>query len=392
MELSQYVMTCPDELKGVLSEELASYGATELSEGFRSVYFSASLPAAYLIHLRCGTGSQMMQVVRKCSGKTDKIITSQAKRVKWHQIFDSNRTYRIDGVCGDRGENALSSNQISKAVRLGLEDSFEYHSHSVPKVDLKDPDIVLVAFVYQKKLMLSVQTTGKGLHKRGYRSGSKHPAPIKETLACAVLRIAGYTGQSTLWDPMCGSGTFAIEAAYLGLNKASLIHRKKGDFALEKLKLFDKDLWRKVGDDLRKQKREELDFPVVASDISEPYVSEARENALSARVERFIDFRCESFFDAVPPKDPGIIVSNLPYGERIVLKDGMSWEVFYKDIGDFLKQKCVGWRAFFLVDDKSPWKSIGLKPTKKWNLKNGSIPVKLVQFDVYAGRKPKGIE
>ncbi|MDD9950200.1 MAG: THUMP domain-containing protein [Zetaproteobacteria bacterium] len=387
MTTFDYLVTCPEEVKEVLRAELHSYGATQLKDGFRSVYFTATDEVAYRIHLSCGTGSQIMRVVRRCAGASEKMVTSQAKRVKWHQVFAPQRSYRIDGVCGDRGPQAMTSNQISKAVRLGLEDAFEYHGHPVPQVDLKDPDVVIFAYIYKAKLMLSVQTTGKGLHKRGYRSMSQHPAPVKETLANAMLRLAGYDGSQTLWDPMCGSGTLAIEAAYLALGKAAMIHRKKGEFALEKLCFFDKDLWRATQEQLRLQKAENLSAPIVAGDICPDYVADARQNAVAARVEKYLDFRTESIFDAVPPEQAGILMSNLPYGERVDFEGGESWQDFYMRLGHFLKHKCAGWQVFLLVDDRSPWKSIGLKPTRKWNLKNGALPVKLVHIDVYSGRR-----
>src|SRR5207244_2057543 len=126
----------------------------------------------------------------------------------------------------------------------------------IPKVDLKEPKVVIVAFVQGGRCILSFDTCGKALHKRGYRTDG-HPAPIKETLAASILMLAGYDGSQTLVDPMCGSGTIAIEAAMIALRKAPQIHRKKGQFAFEWLKDFDRELWRETQDRVRLERLEE---------------------------------------------------------------------------------------------------------------------------------------
>jgi putative N6-adenine-specific DNA methylase len=233
--------------------------------------------------------------------------------------------------------------------------------------------------------MLSFDTSGKSLHKRGYREQG-HPAPLKETLAAALLIMAGYDGSQAFMDPMCGSGTIAIEAAMLAVRKAPQIHRKKGEFHFEWLKDFDRNLWRVTQDRVRAEKLEAPAAPVVASDINAAYVAMAQKSALDARVEKYMTFNTGRFQDAEPPAATGILVTNLPYGDRIGSSEGDIVQL-YEEVGDTLKQKFSGWQAAVLAAAASPYKAIGLKPKRTISLMNGSIPCKLLLFELYAGTR-----
>ena len=138
------------------------------------------------------------------------ILNSQTKRMAWEDFF-TEQTYRVDAITGDRGEDKMSSNEISKTVRLAIENRFQHKLNLTPKVSLKDPDVIINAYLYEGRCTLSVNTSGLTLHKRGYKNDS-HPAPVKETLASIILDLISYNGEEALYDPMCGSGTFVIEA------------------------------------------------------------------------------------------------------------------------------------------------------------------------------------
>jgi len=388
------VVTCPEETKGVLVAELEEYGAKDIVEGYKAVEANVDTETFYRLHLKLRTASRILRVLREFAAADRNMLFDQVRRIPWPEIFDVSRTFMIEGVPADRGEGIPSANQISKAVREALQHTFELKTGVMPVVDLREPKVVLVAWLRKGRCVLSIDTTGKTLHKRGYRLEG-HPAPIKETLASAVLRLAGYDGSQVLVEPMCGSGTIAIEAAYVALGKSPQIHRKKGEFGFEWLEDFDRDIWRKVQDDVRGERIAAPPHPIYASDMSPQYVEMSRKNALRARVEKDITFGIGRFQDLpVPelrPTEPGksqagLIVANLPYGERLA-KDDPKLKNLYVEIGDTLKQKYKGWRAALLAADDSPWKFIGLKPTRKIPLRNGSIPAKLLIFDMYAGSK-----
>ncbi|SME88039.1 THUMP domain-containing class I SAM-dependent RNA methyltransferase [Pseudobacteriovorax antillogorgiicola] len=388
--LQPYIATCPLEIQDLVAAELRTQGGTKIRSGFKAIQFEAKEENIYRMHLGLRTVSRLLKVLKTGSGSSLAIITNQASKVKWDDYLNESTSFLIEGVAGDRGPKAPSSTQISKAVRFGLEQYYQRKGLQKPRVDLKNPKAKIIAFVHEQRLTISIDTSGKTFHKRGYKLES-HPAPVKETLAAAILSAAGYDGSENLYDPMCGSGTIAIEGAYISLDKAPLIHRKKGEFALENLKDFNYQLWRSVQDEVRQSKRGEAPAGIYASDISGEFVEMARSHALRARVEKHIQFKHGSFFELQPPCDPGLLVCNLPYGERLDGQGQESIKDFYQEIGNTLKRQYSGWRVALLAAEDAPYKFIGLRPSKKIPLLNGSIRCKLLIFEMYRGSR-KGKE
>ena len=273
----------------------------------------------------------------------------------------------------DSGAQALGEGAVINTVVQSVQNaSFEKNA---PKFDPEaDNPITIVVFVREGACVLGIDTAGRALHKRGWRTNG-HPAVLKETLAASILLLAGYDGHEALLDPMCGSGTIVIEGAYIALNKAPLIHRGKDDFALEHLAGFDRPLWRRISDQLRAAKKSELPAPIYASDIQGKYVEVARASALRARVEKYIDFSVKPFQEWTPPAPTGLLVANLPYGERI--GSGVIHSL-YQDVGRVIRERFSGWRIALLVPVSSPIHLLGLKTNKEIALLNGALPVKLL--------------
>lgn len=384
------IVTCPDETKEALMTELKELGVGQTIAGYRSVGFDASEEIFYNLHLRLRSASRILQVIKDIPAKTPPMLFSQARRIKWHELFDAQHSFAVETV-GDKdavGRGELQPLQIITKVREAVLDVFNHELGKCPKVDTRDPKVVIVAHVSQGRCTLSLDTCGKSLHKRGYRE-SGHPAPVKETLAAAMLTFAGYNGTQTFLDPMCGSGTIAIEAAMIAVAKAPQIHRKKGEFNFEWLKGFNRDLWRKTQEQARAEKREATLAPVIAADINPKFVEMAQKSALQARVEKYIAFHTRRFQDTEAPSEKGIIVTNLPYGDRLSSEES-DLKTLYEEIGDTLKYKFAGWRAAILAANDSPHRFIGLKPDRKIPLLNGSIPCKLLIYDIYAGKRATG--
>lgn len=380
----QLLALCPDELKGVVAKELESLGATETKEAFKAVYFSVSERDYYRVHLRARTPSTFIRVLKSFGKVSVRGVFNLAGKVAWSDVFSSKKTYRIDANIAERGEEFPSSNEFSRQVRLAIEAHFQKKDLEIPKVSVKEPQVVITAFYAKGTLVFGVNTSKHSLHKRGYRLDG-HPAPIKETMASALLDMMGYDGTTAFLDPMCGSGTIAIEACYKALNKACHIHRKKGLFGFEHLKDFNSELWRSLQDEARQEKEEAPAYPIYASDIDASYVDLASKNALRARVEKYMKLETTSFFDIDKPAPSGILLTNMPYGERLWTEE--DFLAFYKKVGDHLKQKFTGWKIGLFVAEDSPWKFIGLKPTRKIPLLNGSIKTKLLIFEIYEGSK-----
>ncbi len=379
------IATCPEETKPALVHELEGLGATGLKPGFRAVEFEADDALYYELHLKLRTASRILRVIKEVPARTPEMLHSQARRIRWPELFDARHGFLVESLGADAEGGGMAPKQVITQVREAIRDVFNRAGDGVPRVDTEEPKVVVVAHLARGRCMLSLDTSGKSLHKRGYREPG-HPAPIKETLAAAILIMAGYDGTQTLLDPMCGSGTLAIEAAMMAVRKAPQIHRRKGEFHFEWLKDFDRELWRATQDRVRAEKLDAPIAPVFASDISDKYLAMARKSALDARVERYINFSTARFQDIEPPAERGLLVTNLPYGERIGSDEGEVRQL-YEEIGDTLKNKFAGWQAAILAASASPHKAIGLKPSRVNALMNGSIPCRLLLFDLYAGSR-----
>ena len=373
------VATCPEESKLILAQEGELLGAKVEKLGFRAVYFEVSdLEAFYKFHLQLTTASHLFWIIKEFAAKDDRMLFSQVQRIKWRELFDPAKTFRIDAYISNHPE--WTPPELSKRTRQAMQEHFQHHGLPIPHADVEDPDVLICIWLEKGRATVSIRTSGDTLHKRGYRLPG-HMAPLKETVAATLLRVLEYDGSRPLYDPMCGSGTIVIEAAMMALGKACLIHRKKNGFGFERLKNFDRTLWQRVQTELREGKKTELLHPIYASDVSEDSVTLTRETALRARVERYLTCSAENFFDTKAPCESGLLVSNLPYGDRLQAAEEMP--VFYEKIGDHLKKAYKGWTAALLVSAESPWKSIGLKPTRKIPLVNGSIPVLLLVYEIY---------
>jgi len=385
----QLIATCPEETKPALGFELEALGARSIVPAYRAFAFEASDALFYELHLKLRTASRILKVIKEVPAKSPAMLRSQVRRIHWNELFDARHGFMIE-IQGDHVGNmadksGMAPKQIITQVRESIREVFEKAQGFAPNVDTVEPKVVVVAHLRHGRCTLSFDTTGKSLHKRGYRE-SGHPAPLKETLSAAILIMAGYDGSQALMDPMCGSGTIAIEAAMIAVHKAPQIHRKKGEFYFEWLKDFDRDLWRVTQDRVRAEKLEMPTASVVASDINAAYVAMAKKSALDARVEKYMTFNTGRFQDVEPPATTGILVTNLPYGERIGSNEGDIVQL-YEEVGDTLKQKFSGWQAAILAAAASPYKAIGLKPKRTVSLMNGSIPCKLLLFDLYTGTR-----
>jgi len=324
--------------------------------------------------------------VKEVPAKNPPMLYSQVRRIPWCELFDAQHGFMVESLGADAGDG-MTPKQVITQVREGIRDVFTRQAGTAPPVDTEDPRVMVVAHLAHGRCMLSLDTSGKSLHKRGYRE-SGHPAPLKETLAAAILLMAGYDGKQPFMDPMCGSGTLAIEAAMMAVRKAPRIHRKKGEFHFEWLKGFDRQLWRATQDRVRDEKLEAPPAPILASDIDAAYVAMAQKSALKARVERYMTFATRRFQDCEPCAERGLLVTNLPYGDRIGSREGDVRQL-YEEVGDTLKQKFSGWQAAILAASASPYKAIGLKPSRTIALMNGSIPCRLLLFELYSGsRRP----
>lgn len=377
MEYKLYA-TCPNELTDMLAEEIKTIGGKKVRTDYRVVYFTASEEVYYKAHLYLRTASRVFRIIKEIPAYSPTIIFDKVKRIKFGDYFSHDLPLKIN-VTVSNTPGKVEGHLIGSKIREAITDSFLHFEKKEAKVSSWDAPLTIVGYLNKNRLMLSIDTTFHSLHKRGHRVEG-HPAPLKETLAAAMLQSIGYDGTTAFLDPMCGSGSIAIEAAQIAIHKAPLIHRKKGEFGFEYLKDFNSSLWRKVQEEAR-GKQIVPEVKIYASDIENKFVEIARSSALKARVEKYIDFQQADFFHLKKPADKGTLVVNIPYGMRLdeqeISKD------FMKSIGDQLKKNFKGWTCGILVPEESPYKFIGLKTRSTLSFLNGMIKVKFLIFDIY---------
>lgn len=387
-EQIRLIATCPDEAKHLLVEELTEMGAEDIFPDFRAVHFTVShKPLYYEVHLKLRTASSLYRIIKVVRAPTEEILYNQSCRIDWPELFAVNKTFRVDGIDANRHGEGIAANVISKKIREGIVQRFRKKANRSPPVNLKHPQVLITGHNRHYKCIIGVATVGRGLHRRGYRTSTKHPAPLKETLAAAILLQIGYRGQKPLIDVMCGSGTLAIEAAMIASRRAPSLNRPKGGFAFENLRDFDQDEWSKVKDNIRADKRDQLEQTIIASDIEEKYVQLARESASKAQVDKHIEFSCRPFSEVKPQGTAGIVIANLPYGDRMTLNEPIV--DLYKRMGDWLKNNFSGWEAVLITATSSPYRQIGLNPRKKYKFYNGRIEIVVLVFELYSGSRKR---
>ncbi len=366
----------------LLAAELAQLGCEEITPGYRVVFFTTDIEGFYRVHLWSRLASRFYLVLKEISANTATIIFDKAKRIQYHQYFTADTPIKIQ-INSAEADPKVPVHLMGSKLREAIADSFLHYTGKTATTQAYDAQLTLFGFYQKNKIMLSIDTSLKSHHKRAYRKEG-HPAPLKETLAAALLQLCEYDGKTAFYDPMCGSGTIAIEAAQSAMHKAPLIHRKKGEFGFEHMAFFDNKIWKRVQDEAR-QSQHEPPAKIYASDIDRMFVSIAQESALAARVEKYIDFRQSDFFTTTKPEDSGLLICNLPYGLR--LDEQLLTEEYLAEFGQHLKKNYQGWRCGILMPKAAPHKAIGMKARLRKELANGSVEVNFFIYDIFAARE-----
>ena len=370
--------TCPDEMTGLLANEIASLGGTNIRTAYRVVYFRASKEVAYKVHLHSRLANRICRILKEIPAQSPTIIFDKARKIHFHELFSDRQAISINVAAANDGSK-IPNHLIGSKLREAINDCFQHNLKITPNQSSRGAAVGITGYLHHKRLLVSVDTSFESLHRRGFRVDG-HPAPLNETLAAALLAACEYDGTTNFCDPMCGSGTIVIEAAQIATNRAPLIYRGKGRFGFEYLHDFDPELWLSIQDKARAAERP-AKVGLFASDIEPQFVEIAKKTAAKARLETVVQFKTKDFFTTEKPADRGLLIANIPYGLRMTEKD-VSAE-FLSAIGDHLKNHFKGWRCGILAPISSPLKEIGLKPKKQLPFFNGTIPVKLLIFDIY---------
>ena len=360
-------------LEGVLADELAALGARDIVPGLRLVSFRGDRRLLYRANLWCRTAIRILRPIHSFPATNERELYDGIASIDWRQYLDVDGSLAIDPVVHSSFcTHSLYAAQLAKDA---IVDQFRGRTGRRPSVDLKDPDLRINLHINQNQVTVHLDSSGDSLHKRGYRTEAGE-APINEVLAAGILSLTGWDRGSALVDPMCGSGTFVIEAARLARNIAPGILRP---FAFERWKDYDRALHSELDKQARAAVPDHLPFEFVGSDRDARVAELARQNARNAGVETSVRFETVDFADLSPPDPPGVLVVNPPYDERMKVDAIAS---FYRRIGDTLKQRFDGYTAFVFTGNLEAAKHIGLRTSRRIALFNGPIECRLLRYEV----------
>ena len=375
---------CPRGLEALLAQDVAAAAGADIKPVPGGVEFAGDWESCYRLNLESRIATRLLWRLGEAAYASEDDLYRFAQSVEWPKLFDVERTIRIY-VTAQR--SPLKSLEFA-TLRLkdAVCDRFRVDCGRRPSVDTKSPQVRIHAFVTDRQATLYLDTSGEPLWLRGHKA-AKVEAPLKENLAAGILRLAGWQPGVPLLDPMCGSGTFALEAAQISIGDAPGLARDAGAFGFERLRGFDAALWRRLKTQAAQQRIAAQRLPIWASDISADAVARARQNLAHAGLDDLVTIERADFLEREAPAAEGILVANPPYGERLGEADELA--AFYPRLGDALKKRFPGWTCWLLSADTRLPKLIGLKPARKIPLFNGNLECRLYGFPIVAGTHRK---
>ena len=362
-------------LETELLKELHALGAKNCEKLSRAVAFEGDLEMLYRANYYCRTALRILWRQKRFTFKNNRQFYEQIFDFPAEQYLSPDGTLAVHATIVDFIFNTpLYASVLAKdAICDRFRDRFERR----PSVDKEYPDVQFHLHIYKDEAQLFMDSSGESLHKRGYKVRN-HPAPLNEVVAAAMIMKSGWTGDCDFIDPMCGGATLLVEAAMQALNIPAGFYRR--EYGFYQWKNFDRYLWKKVRDEADIKDDVEINF--YGSDIDGRYLDIARANVQKARLQDFIVLERQDIRHSNPDNVPSVVMMNPPYGERLSVDD---INTLYQEIGDTLKKRYAGCRAFIISSDKDALKRIGLKPARKWPMLNGSLECMFQEYELFTG-------
>jgi putative N6-adenine-specific DNA methylase len=363
-------------LEPILARELSQLGAKNVKELKRAVSCQGDNEVLYKANYHCRTALRVLVPQEEFTAWDEQSLYKSIQKMDWSKYLDNDKTFAINATVNS--DRFTHSHYVGLKIKDAIVDQFRERTGKRPDVDVDDPDVRIHAHCYVDRFSISLDSSGDALHKRGYRIQG-HEAPINEVLAAGLIELSGWDKKSDFLDPMCGTGTIAIEAAMMATKTPPGLLRRKYGFM--KFKDFDEELWQKVkaeGSDAIMDSACEIK----ASDMSIKSVEMTREAASIIGLEGSIEVTEQNFFHT--SAEDATVIMNPPYGERI---GSMDMNEFYKSLGDHFKQNYQGCNASLISSNLQALKRFGLRPSKKSVVFNGSLECRFQTFEMYKGSK-----
>ncbi|HEY3197705.1 MAG TPA: THUMP domain-containing protein [Nitrospirales bacterium] len=372
-----FFASCPRGLEPILNTELEGFGAKELEPAHGGLGFIGDFSLCYRANLGSRIASRVLWRVHHGPYRDEEEIYQAAYGLPWTEWFSPRETIKVKVSAQHCTLKSLEF--VTLRIKDAVCDKFKLLTTVRPSVDTQQPDIRIDAFIQENYLTLYLDTSGEALFKRGLRKSSSD-APIRENLAAGILKLSGWAPDQPLLDPMCGSGTILMEAAQMARNISPGLGRR---FAFEKFKNFDRKLWSHLCDTSRSLQRPEGSFLIDGCDRQGTALRAAETNLRAAGLADAVRLQQADVLELSPPAAEGVLVTNPPYGVRT--GDAAELAAFYPRLGDALKRRFAGWRAYILTADLRLPKLIGLAPSRRIPLFNGALECRLFEFKIVAG-------
>ncbi len=370
-----YFATCARRLEPLLAGELRALGAADVAEGRGGVHFAGDRAMLYRANLWLRTAVRVLWPILQAPVTSPDELYAAVQTIDWSRYLTPGHTLAVD--CNVRDSNLTHSKYAALRVKDAVCDQFVQRQGRRPSVDVETPMVGINLHVYRNEAVLSLDSSGESLHKRGYRP-ILTKAPLNEALAAGLILQTGWRGEVPLVDPLCGSGTLCVEAAWLALRRPPGLTRKR--FGFMGWMDYDVELWTSLRDEARRQVRSSLDHPVLGYDVRSDAIRFATGNARAAGIGHLLRFEVRDVRDfRPPPGPPGVLVCNPPYGER--LGEEKELKGLYRTIGEVFRERCAGWTLYVFTGNAFLARQVGMKPAQAFDFFNGKIPCRLLRFN-----------
>ena len=363
-------------LENVLAQELTQLGANNIQIGRRMVAFTGNQEMMYRANFQLRTAIRILKPIAHFKARSAEDMYDEVRKIDWSQYIEHGKTFSVDSVV--YSEEFRNSRFVTYKVKDAIVDQFREATGTRPNISVSNPDIRLNIHIAEDQATLSLDSSGESLHRRGYRQESVE-APLNEVLAAGMILMSGWKADTDFIDPMCGSGTLLIEAALIARNINPGVFHKA--FAFEKWPDFNQELF----DTIYNDDSQERDFThhIYGYDVDMKAVNTARLNVKAAGLSQTVTVEQQDFKDFKKPAEKSIIMTNPPYGERISTPDLLGT---YKMIGERLKHEFGGNEAWILSYREECFEQIGLKPSIKIPLYNGSLECEFRKYALFDGK------
>jgi putative N6-adenine-specific DNA methylase len=374
--MNQYFATVARGLEALAAQELEQLGAIEVTPGFCGVGFQGDRTLLYRVNLWARLPFRILMKLHQFPCQDAEDLYQGVQSIDWSLYLTPDMTLAVSatGKTKQLNHTHFTALQVKNAIVDQQQERFSDRSN----VEIQSPDLQINVHLEQDHCTVSLDSSGESLHRRGYRP-AVGAAPLKESLAAALIQLSGWQPEQIFYDPLCGSGTLPLEASLKALNVAPGLFRER--FGFETWIDADLNLLEDLIQTAEASQKDQLPAPIWGSDRNSDVIEQAIVNATQCGVSNHVYFAAIDLAEVAAPGDSGVLFCNPPYGERLGRDSDLG--EFYTHLGNVLKQEFKGWTAFILSGNKELSQRIGLRSSQRFPVYNGTLPCQLMKYELY---------